>query len=220
MKVREIMTSNVATATPDNSLEEVAIMMRDEDTGAIPVLDGDELTGIITDRDIVIRALAEGKDAVETRVEDILTDNLETIEPDSEVDEAADLMAQRQIRRLPVVENGKLLGVVSLGDIAVKHQANMAARALGSVSEGVRTSSGRKQPAGSSRPGKNSEFGRTAVGATGTPRANPRQNGRNSGRNTDRNPSREMPRTAVGSARGKTGAAKQQMRGGTRRKTA
>src|SRR4051812_20957654 len=147
MKVQEIMTVEVATATPDTTLEDVATMMRDEDTGAIPVVDGDEITGIITDRDIVIRAIAEGKDPVETTVEDILTGNLETIEPDTDVEEAAQMMSRRQIRRLPVVENGRLIGMLSLGDIAVKEHSETAGEALEDVSEGVKRG-GRKQATG------------------------------------------------------------------------
>ncbi|MCI0348432.1 MAG: CBS domain-containing protein, partial [Acidobacteriales bacterium] len=144
MKVREIMTTDVATAQPDSTLEEVASMMKEEDTGAIPVLDEDELVGIITDRDIVVRCIAEGKDATETNVEDILSEDLATIEPDADVEEAARLMSQRQIRRLPVVEDGMLVGVISLGDIAVKEvDEEPAAQALEGVSRGVKQESGR-----------------------------------------------------------------------------
>jgi len=143
MKVREIMTIEVATASPDSTLEEVASMMKEEDAGAIPVLDNDQLVGIITDRDIVLRCIAEGKDPTETNVEDILTDNLFTIEPDADLDEAARLMAERQIRRLPVVEDGELLGVISLGDIAVKEpDEDTAGDALEGVSQGVKRGQG------------------------------------------------------------------------------
>src|SRR5512140_3305848 len=106
MKVWEIMTAEVATANPDTSLREIANMMREEDTGAIPVLDGDELAGIVTDRDIVIRCVAEGRDPEDTTAEDILSERLETVEPDADVEEASTLMAKRQIRRLPVVQDG------------------------------------------------------------------------------------------------------------------
>ena len=144
MKVREIMTTEVATAQPDSTLEEVASMMKAEDTGAIPVLDEDELVGIITDRDIVVRCIAEGRDATETNVEDILTEDLATIEPDADVEEAARLMSERQIRRLPVVEDGVLVGVVSLGDIAIKEvDEEPASAALEGVSRGVKQERGR-----------------------------------------------------------------------------
>lgn len=138
MKVRDIMTAGVATATPETTLEDIATMIRDEHTGAIPVLD-DELVGIVTDRDIVIRCIAEGKDPVETTVEDVLSESLETIAPDADVEEARDLMSRRQIRRLPVVEDGKLMGMLSIGDIAVKSDTDVGAT-LENVSEGVKAS--------------------------------------------------------------------------------
>ena len=145
MKVRDIMTADVATAHLDSSLREIAQLMRDEDTGAIPVLDGDELAGIITDRDIVVRCVAEGRDADDATAEDILSERLETVEPDSDVEEASQLMARRQIRRLPVVEDGRLVGMLSLGDIAVKSEEDMAADALENVSEGVKATKAPKE---------------------------------------------------------------------------
>lgn len=141
MKVRDVMTTDVATATPETTLEDIATMMRDEDTGAIPVLDGDQLVGIITDRDIVIRCIAEGKDPVETTVEDVLSERLETIEPDADVEHAKDLMSRRQVRRLPVIEDGELVGMLSIGDLAVKSGTDMG-KALENVSEGVKASGG------------------------------------------------------------------------------
>jgi len=140
MRVRDIMTSDVAYAAPDTTLEEIAILMRDENVGAIPVLDDEVLIGLVTDRDIVVRCIAEGKDASECTAEDVITENLETVEPDDDVNEAAQIMARRQIRRLPVVEEGKLVGMLSLGDIAVKESEDTAGEALESVSEGVKPS--------------------------------------------------------------------------------
>jgi len=155
MKVRDIMTTDVATATPETTLEDVASMMRDEDTGAIPVLNDDELVGIITDRDIVIRCIAEGKDPVETTVDDVLTEGLETIEPDADITEARELMSRRQVRRLPVVEEGNFVGILSIGDIAVKSNADVG-DTLENVSEGVKTSGGTAKRAGA---GKNRNSG-------------------------------------------------------------
>jgi len=140
MQVREIMTSDVAYATPDTTLEEIAVLMRDENVGSIPVLDDEVLVGIVTDRDIVVRCIADGKDASECTAEDVLSENLETVEPDDDAEEAARIMASRQIRRLPVVEDGKLVGMLSLGDIAVKESDRTAGDALESVSEGVKQS--------------------------------------------------------------------------------
>lgn len=139
MRVRDIMTNEVATATLDSTVEDIASMMKEEDTGAIPVVDDGELAGIVTDRDIVIRCIAEGKDPAETTVEDILTEELHTVAPDADVDEAARLMSERQIRRLPVVEEGELIGVISLGDIAVKQaDTDTAGESLQDISEGVK----------------------------------------------------------------------------------
>jgi CBS domain-containing protein len=149
-KVRDIMTSDVETASPDTTLEEIASMMKTQDVGSIPVVEDEELVGIITDRDIVVRCIAEGKDATETTAEDVLSEDLETASPDMDVDEAAQLMSRRQIRRLPVVEDNRLVGMLSLGDISVKGDEDEAGNALEDISEGVK-SSGRKQPQGVDR---------------------------------------------------------------------
>jgi CBS domain-containing protein len=138
MKVREIMTEEVARAAPDSTLEEIAAIMRNEDTGAVPVLDDGELVGLITDRDIVIRCVADGKDASEITADEIISDDLEIIGPDADVEEASRLMSQKQIRRLPVVEDGTLVGIISLGDIAVKSGDDQAAGTLEDVSQGVK----------------------------------------------------------------------------------
>jgi len=140
MKISEIMTTEIKKATPDNTLADIAAMMRDEDVGALPVVQDGELRGIVTDRDIVVRAIAEGKEPTTTTVQEVLSQELEGVEPDDDVEDAADLMASRQIRRLPVVQRGKLIGMVSLGDIAVKHEESTASHALEGVSEGVKAS--------------------------------------------------------------------------------
>lgn len=148
MKVRDVMTSQVATANADSTLEEIATMMKSEDTGAIPVVEEDELLGIITDRDIVIRCVAEGRDPSEVIAEDILTDSLEVVDPDTDVVEALDLMGRHQIRRLPVVENGELVGMVSIGDLAVKQgDEQETGETLKDVSKGVKRAQRRAEPA-------------------------------------------------------------------------
>ena len=169
MKVREIMTSgSLATATLDTTLEEIASMMKAEDVGAIPVLDDEEkLAGIITDRDIVVRAIAEGEDPTECTAEDILSEQLHTIQPDADLAEAIELMSQHQIRRLPVVEEDQVIGIISLGDVSVKSQPEEAGEALEDISlpmhaqkpareggaEGVRKQQerGNRQQSGASR---------------------------------------------------------------------
>jgi CBS domain-containing protein len=137
MKVRDIMTTDVAKAKPESTLQEIAVMMRDQDTGAIPVVDGDKLLGIVTDRDIVVRCIAEGKDTVDTQAKDLETEEPAIIKPDADVDEAREIMSRKQIRRLPVVDKGRLVGIVSLGDIAVKTQSDVG-ETLENVSEGVK----------------------------------------------------------------------------------
>ena len=145
MKIRDIMTTKLATAQPETTLEEIATMMRTGDVGAIPIADGDELVGIITDRDIVVRCIAEGKDPSEACAEDILVGDVATIDPESEVDKAAEIMSRQQIRRLPVVENGRLIGIVSIGDIAVKQKDDrVSGDALEGVSRGVKHSTAGK----------------------------------------------------------------------------
>ena len=146
MKVRDIMTAEVATAALDATLEEIATMMKDEDTGVIPLVEDEELVGLITDRDLVVRGIAAGKNPSDTTVEEILSENLETIEADDDVEEASRLMARRQIRRLPVVEDGRLVGMISIGDIAVKATGQKAGQALEEVSHGVKPSRSGRQP--------------------------------------------------------------------------
>lgn len=151
MKVRDIMTTAVETAAPDSSLQEIARMMKVEDVGSIPIVDGDELAGIITDRDIVVRCIAAGKDPSDTAAQDILSGDLQTVEPDADVQQAARIMAEHRIRRLPVCEDGNLVGMVSIGDIAVKEGEDTAGEALEDISEGVKQSPGgpgrgKKQP--------------------------------------------------------------------------
>jgi CBS domain-containing protein len=141
MKVRDVMTSDIAIASPDTTLEEIATMMKSEDTGAIPILEDDELLGIITDRDIVIRCIAEGEDPAELTADDILSESPETVEPDTDVEDALEIMGHRKVRRLPVVEDGTLVGMVSLGDLAVKRgDLKDAGEALKDVSQGVKPS--------------------------------------------------------------------------------
>jgi CBS domain-containing protein len=149
MKVREIMTTEVESAVPDSTLAEIAGMMRDEDVGAIPVVDGDELVGIITDRDIVVRCIADGKDPADLTAEEIIRETPQVISPEDDVEQASRLMAQRQIRRLPVVQDGQLVGMLSIGDIAVKHgDEQVAAETLDKVSRGVKGEGRKAEPAG------------------------------------------------------------------------
>ena len=120
MRCREIMTKNVRTATRDMSLRDVAAMMRDGDMGAVPVVDNGRLIGIVTDRDIVVRCVADGRDA-NTTVNDAMTTELFTVGPDDFVFEAIRLMGDKQIRRVPVVgESDELAGIIAMADVALE----------------------------------------------------------------------------------------------------
>jgi CBS domain-containing protein len=105
--------------------------MRDRDIGDILVMEGDRLQGIVTDRDIVVRCVADGKDLSSATLADAVSSDLVTVTPDTEITAAAQLMADRAIRRLPVVEDGRPVGVVSLGDLAVQRDPNST---LGGIS--------------------------------------------------------------------------------------
>ncbi|MBK6724057.1 MAG: CBS domain-containing protein [Acidobacteria bacterium] len=120
MRCRDIMTKSVRTATREMSLCEVAAMMRDGDMGAVPVIDGGKLIGIVTDRDIVVRAVAESKTA-DTPIGEVMTAELFTVAPDDFVFEAIRLMGDKQVRRIPVVsEDGSLAGIIAMADIALE----------------------------------------------------------------------------------------------------
>ena len=116
--VQSVMTANPRTVAPDASIEEACRVMRDEDTGIVPIAEGDRLVGTITDRDVAIRVVAEGR-SLDTRVDEVASRELVTIDPQQELDEATRLMAKHQVRRLPVVEeDGRLVGIVSQADVA------------------------------------------------------------------------------------------------------
>lgn len=121
MDVREVMTRQVECISPNTSLSEAARKMRDLDVGPMPVCEGDQVIGIITDRDIAIRAVAEGMDPNLTTASEIMTRGVSSCFEDQSVGEAASLMQDKQIRRLVVLNHdGQLVGIVSLGDLAVR----------------------------------------------------------------------------------------------------
>ncbi len=132
----DIMTKDLATVTLKDNVYEVAVKMRDWNVGIIPVVDEkNDVIGIITDRDIVIRGIAEKREG-SAKVEEVMTRDAILGRPEMTVDEAAKLMAKHQIRRLPVVENGKLVGIVALGDMAVREvHHDEASEALYEISE-------------------------------------------------------------------------------------
>src|SRR5213592_1891584 len=117
--IRKVMTSNPSTIEPDKNVVEAAKIMKQEDAGVVPVTENGRLTGMVTDRDIAVRVVAEGKDPQATPVREVASKDLVTIDPQQDLDEALRLMTQHQIRRLPVVEeDGRLVGVVAQADVA------------------------------------------------------------------------------------------------------
>ena len=117
--IREMMTDNPRTVTADSTVAEAARAMREEDAGIIPVVEGERLTGVVTDRDIAIKVVAEGKDPQSTKVTEVASKNLVTVDPQQDLDEALRLMAEHQVRRLPVTEeDGRLVGIVAQADVA------------------------------------------------------------------------------------------------------
>lgn len=118
-RIRELMTESPRTVSSDATVVEAARVMRDDDVGLVPVVDGDRLVGTVTDRDIAIRVVAEERDPSSTTVREIASTDLVTIDPEQELGEALRLMAQHQVRRLPVVEeDGRLVGIVAQADVA------------------------------------------------------------------------------------------------------
>lgn len=118
MKISDVMTREPETLAPSATCGEAATLMKHEDCGSIPIVDNGRLVGIVTDRDIVIRAIASGKDPKTTPVSAVMSADPVTVSPDSETEEASRIMAERQIRRIPVVKDGRLAGIVVIGQLA------------------------------------------------------------------------------------------------------
>jgi len=117
--IKDVMTSNPCSIEAEKSVAYAAKMMREEDVGLAPIVEGDKLIGMLTDRDIAIRVVAEGRDPDQVKVADVASKQVVTIDPQQDLDEALRIMAKHQVRRLPVVqEDGKLVGVVAQADIA------------------------------------------------------------------------------------------------------
>jgi CBS domain-containing protein len=135
MQVREIMSSDVSMVAPDTTIQDAARQIRDADVGALPVGDNDQLIGMITDRDIVVRGVAEGKVDGGATVRDVLTEDLTFCFEEDDVDDAANLMADRQVRRLPVLDaDRKLVGMLALADIS-RRDVDAGGAALGDISQ-------------------------------------------------------------------------------------
>ena len=131
------MTSNPRTVSPTDTIQNAARIMRDEDTGAVPVVENGRPIGMVTDRDIVVRAVANGE--LNRPVRDVVSGNVVTARPDMSTKEAAQLMSEFQVRRLPVIENDCLVGIVSIGDLAVKEADDKRmGDVLQEISQGVK----------------------------------------------------------------------------------
>ena len=116
--IREVMTENPSTVEASANLTEAAQLMAKEDIGDVLVVENDELQGIVTDRDIVVKAIAEGNTPDDTSVREIATTDVATVGPDDSIEDAVQLVKENDVRRIPVVEDGKPVGIVSLGDLA------------------------------------------------------------------------------------------------------
>ncbi|AKA70990.1 CBS domain-containing protein [Clostridium scatologenes] len=136
MKVQDIMTKCVVSLNAEDNVERAAQLMRKHNIGAIPVCNGDKVIGIVTDRDIAIRSSAEGQNSQKQTVREIMSSNPVVGDPSMDIEDASRIMSERQIRRLPIMESNNLVGVVSLGDIAVEpNLQEKAEEALSNISE-------------------------------------------------------------------------------------
>jgi CBS domain-containing protein len=133
--VRDAMTEDPRSIGKSVSVVEAARLMREQDIGSLPITDDETLVGMITDRDITTRVVAEAADPKMTSVEDVYSRDLISVEPDTDLDEALLLMARHQVRRLPVVENGRLVGIVGQADIALRENETKTGELLEAISE-------------------------------------------------------------------------------------
>jgi CBS domain-containing protein len=136
MLVKDIMSNNIVSLSSEDSIERAAQMMKQFDVGSIPVCSQEKLIGMVTDRDIILRSVATGTNGNKQKISEVMTSNPVTGNPDMDVHDAAKIMIDEQIRRLPIVQNNNLVGIVSLGDISVEPilQDN-AEEALRNISE-------------------------------------------------------------------------------------
>ena len=138
MKVKEVMTADVEIASPDDNLHTAAKMMADLDVGVLPIGENDRLVGMITDRDIAIRGVAEKRNVADCKLREVMTKDVRYCFDDEETNAVAGKMAEWQVRRLPVLNRDKrLVGIVSLGDLAIGDESEAPHKALIGVSEGA-----------------------------------------------------------------------------------
>ena len=133
--VRDAMTENPSSIEASASVVEAARLMREEDIGSLPITDGEKLVGLITDRDITTMVVAEGADPEATSAGDVSSRDPISVGPDKDIEEALQLMARNQVRRLPVVENDGLVGIVAQADIALKENQEKTGELVEAISE-------------------------------------------------------------------------------------
>ena len=134
--IRDVMTREVECARPDMTLREVARIMKDQNLGSLPVCEGTSIAGMITDRDITVRGVAEGRDPAATKVSEVMSREVVTVKEDSRLDEAERLMHDRQLRRLPVVnDKGEMTGFLSLAKVARTEGSEQIGRVIKGVSQ-------------------------------------------------------------------------------------
>ncbi|QAT39029.1 CBS domain-containing protein [Clostridium sp. JN-9] len=135
MKISDVMTKTVANLNVEDTVKRAAELMKEHNIGSIPVCRDEKVVGIITDRDIAVRTVADGKNSLEQKVKDVMSSNPVVGKPEMDIHDAARIMSERQIRRLPIVENNNLVGIVALGDLAVENiLVDDAGRALSEIS--------------------------------------------------------------------------------------
>jgi CBS domain-containing protein len=137
--VRDVMTLGVRTVEPSQSLAEAAEIMKGEDVGSVPVVEDGRLVGIVTDRDIVIRAVAEGRDPQAVRVDEIASRDVVTVEAEQDLDDALALMARHQVRRLPVVKQERLVGMLAQADVALEAKEKKVGETVEEISKPTST---------------------------------------------------------------------------------
>ena len=134
MRVKDCMgIKEIVQATPETNLQQIAELMNQNHVGCIPVCNQEEIVGLVTDRDIVTRAVAASLDCLNTKVSDIMNTKIIKTTPDTEIDDALETMKKNQIRRLPVIENNKIVGILSIGDIAVTLDEEEVGDTLGCI---------------------------------------------------------------------------------------
>ena len=131
--IREVMTQNPECVSGDTTVADAAKLMREKDFGGVLCMDGDKVSGFLTDRDIAVRVVADGKDPSSTAISDVATTDLHTLSPDDSVEDAIEMVRKHNVRRIPVVEGAKPVGIVSIGDLALERDEDSA---LADISRG------------------------------------------------------------------------------------